>query len=134
MLPHDQRLAREFEVFGVHTCNWDITRHIESFQKIGPLGYLDMGMTSDMKKVRKAFPNTRLAVMYHPNEIIKKSLREVKADFEKIYREAAPVDLALADLEADVPDKLVHAVAQMAWEMEGDLKQKQENGKGESRE
>lgn len=118
LLPHDQKLAGEFETFGVHTCNWDITRHIEPFSKIGSLGYLDMGMMSDMKKVRETFPDTRLAVLYHPNEIMAKSLEEVRADFERICREAAPVDLALADIEVDVPDELIHAVAKMACEIQ----------------
>lgn len=118
LLPYDKKLAREFQVFGVHTCNWDITRHIEAFQKLEPLGYLDMGMMSDMKRVRESFPNTRLAVLYHPNEIRDKPLKQVKEDFEKICREAAPVDLALVDIERDTPDERIKQVVDLAWELE----------------
>lgn len=125
LLPFDQKLAKEFDVFGVHTCNWDITRHISAFQKIGPLGYLDMGMMSDMKKVRESFPDTRLAVLYLPTLIAQKPLEEMRQDFEKICEEAAPVDIALVDIEADTPDERVQAVVKMAYELE--MKMHKEN-------
>ncbi|MCI8851897.1 MAG: hypothetical protein HFI31_05765 [Lachnospiraceae bacterium] len=117
LLPYDKKLAREFEVFGVHTCNWDITRHIDAFRQLEPLGYLDMGMMSDMEKVRQAFPHTRLAVLYHPNDIRDKPLGEVERDFEKICCQAAPVDLALVDIEKDTPDQRVREVVRLAQEV-----------------
>jgi len=121
LMPFDQKLAKEFAVFGVHTCNWDITRHIQAFQKIGPLGYLDMGMMSDMKKVRESFPDTRLAVLYHPNHIAEKPLVEVKKDFEAIYSQAAPVDIALVDIEATVSDERVQEVVKIARELQNSI-------------
>jgi len=118
LMPFDRKLSKEFEVFGLHTCNWDITRHIEAFRKIGPLGYLDMGMMSDMKQARAAFPDTRFAVFYHPNSIAETPLDQVRRDFERICAEAAPVDLALVDIEANTPDERVREVVRIAYELE----------------
>jgi len=118
LLPYDQKLAKEFDLFGIHTCNWDITRHIDAFKQVGHLGYLDMGMSSEMKKVRAAFPDTRLAVMYHPTSIVEKTLDELRRDFEIIAEQAAPVDLVLADIEANTPDQRLNEVVQMAYALE----------------
>lgn len=118
LLPFDQRLAKAFALFGVHTCNWDVTRYIAPFQELKPLGYLDMGMMSDMKKARQTFPEARLAVLYHPTLLLEKTTEEIRQDFERIATEAAPVDLALVDIEANVPDERTQEIVKMAYDME----------------
>ena len=66
-----------------------------------------------MKKVRASFPDTRLAVLYHPNLMLEKSLEELKQDFKQIYAEAAPVDLALVDIDTNIPDERVREVVEI---------------------
>ena len=44
-----------------------------------------MGVVSDMKKVKKMFPETRRAVMYSPVRLQEASLDELKKDMKKIY-------------------------------------------------
>jgi len=118
LLPFDRKLANAFETFGIHTCNWDVTGYIQPFQQLRPLGYLDMGMMSDMKKARETFPEARLAVLYHPKLLLEKTTEEIRRDFQKICAEAAPVDLALVDIEANVPDERVQEIVSMAYELE----------------
>jgi hypothetical protein len=66
LLHYDQSFAAEFERFGMHTCNWDITPYLDSFARLPNLGYLDMGMETDFARVKAEFPHARRAVMYWP--------------------------------------------------------------------
>lgn len=107
VLPYDLILSENFERFGVHTCNWDITPYINVLRKIKKMGYIDMGIMSDLKKVKEVFPDARRAVMYSPIDLKYKSIEEIKKDIEKIYRELAPCDIVLADIDDETPDEKV---------------------------
>jgi hypothetical protein len=43
VFPYDKKIAWNFERFGVHTCNWNITPYIDALSRLPKLGYLDMG-------------------------------------------------------------------------------------------
>ncbi len=118
LLPYEMQMEQEFQSYGVHTCNWDVTRFIPPLQKLTRLGYLDMGMMSDLKRVREAFPRTRLAVLYHPNDIGRKPLEQVEKDFVRIRQEAAPCDLLLVDIGPELPMERLFAVTGLALRME----------------
>ena len=79
-------------------------------------------MMSDRKNVRDSFSNIRLAVLYHPTLIEQKPLEEIRPDFERFYAEAAPVDLALVDIETNTPDTRVQEVVKTAYELEEQMK------------
>ncbi|MFH1614340.1 MAG: hypothetical protein ABIG61_04555 [Planctomycetota bacterium] len=107
VLSHDKKLCSEFPSFGLHNCNWTIDPYAESYSKIGLLGYVDMGLDSDMKRMRQLFPNTRRAVMYSPIELVNKSLDRIEQDILRIRRELSPCDIVLADIEAGTDDRRV---------------------------
>lgn len=113
VLPYDIRLSEEFPRYGIHTCNWDATKYLESMQKIDKMGYLDMGMNTDMEKARELFPDARRGVLYSPEKIGKAPLAEVTRDFLKIYRELGPCDIILADVDSDVEPERISAVLQI---------------------
>jgi len=71
---------------------------------------------------REVFPDTRFAVLYHPALIETQPLEQICQDFEKICSEAAPVDLALVDIEGNASDERVKEVVQMAYEIEKRMK------------
>ena len=107
ILPFDIKFSKEFPRFGIHTCNWDATPYLEKIRKIENLGYIDMGMASDMNEARKLFPDTRRTVLYSPVKIADYSLEEIERDLKKIYEEIGPCDIALCDIESNVPDEKV---------------------------
>lgn len=113
LLPRDQHIADNFAKFGVHNCAWNVNPYIEDYATIKPLNYVDMGLDSDLKKVRTLCPNTRRAVMYTPMDLCNKSLEQLRADLVRIYEELAPCDVVMADIEAGTPDARV----QEFWEM-----------------
>lgn len=99
VLPLDEALSHQFELFGIHICNWNITPYLDSLRKIKKMGYLDMGMDSDMEKARRYFPDTRRAVLYHPNKLIFLLEDQMEAEIRQIYRQLAPCDLVLGGID-----------------------------------
>jgi hypothetical protein len=111
--PLDAKIAGSFERFGVHTCNWDVTPYIDVLAELPKLGYLDMGMMSDMRRVRETFPDTYRAVLYSPVRLQEAGLEEIRKDMEKIFNDLGPCDLVMADIQASTPDERVQALLDM---------------------
>ncbi|HBE41881.1 MAG TPA: hypothetical protein DDW27_11880 [Bacteroidales bacterium] len=107
VMPYDIMMSEEFERFGIHICNWSITPYIDALSKIKKMGYIDMGIESDMKKVKEVFPDARRAVMYSPVLLESKSVEDIRIDLRKIYDDLAPCDIVLADVEYTTPDSRV---------------------------
>ena len=107
LLSLDKKIADSFERFGFHTCNWNVTPYIKEIKEISKLGYLDMGIMSDLPLVKKEFSDTRRALIYSPERLLNASLKEIKGDIEKIYQELSPCDIVMADIEANTPDNRV---------------------------
>jgi len=115
--PLDTKIAGSFERFGVHTCNWDVTPYIEVLAELPKLGYLDMGMMSDMRRVRETFPDTYRAVLYSPVKLQEAGLEEIRKDMEKIYNDLGPCDLVMADIQASTPAERVQALLDICAEI-----------------
>lgn len=113
LLPLDQLIARTFDCLGVHNCAWNANPYLESYAKIPQLGYIDMGMDSDLKKARKLFPNARRAIMYTPMDLADKSLEVIQSDLERIANEYGACDIVAADIEAGTPDAKVQEFIQI---------------------
>lgn len=118
VFPYDKRIAENFERFGVHTCNWNITPYINVLAELPKLGYLDMGMNSDMVRVKATFPDARRAVLYSPVKLQDASLGEIRADMEKIFRELAPCDVVMADIQSTTPDRRVNELLSICRDLE----------------
>ena len=118
LFPYDKRIAESFERFGMHTCNWNVTPYLEEIKKLPKVGYLDMGVVSDMKKVKKMFPETRRAVMYSPVRLQEASLDELKKDMKKIYDDLSPCDIVMADIQATTNNERVNELLQICRDLE----------------
>lgn len=103
----DERIARSFERFGVHTCNWDATPYLDAIAALPKVGYIDMGIETDMARARELFPQARRAVLYTPGWLKEKPAEAQRADLERIARELAPCDVVVADIPWDTPDSAV---------------------------
>ena len=109
LLPYDKKIAESgFKRFGMHTCNWNVTPYLEEIIKLTKIGYLDMGIMSDMKKVKKMFPEARRAVMYSPVRLQETNLGELREDMKKIHREIAPCDVVMADIQFSTTNRRIN--------------------------
>jgi hypothetical protein len=118
IFPHDKRIALSFERFGVHTCNWNITPYLEVLKELPNLGYLDMGLMSDLVKMKEMFPETRRAVMYSPVTLQDAPMETIRQDMQKILYELSPCDIVMADIQATTPDQRVRELLEICRELE----------------
>jgi len=118
LLCHDRDISYEFERFGVHTCNWNINPYVDVLKKLPKIGYLDMGMETDMARVKATFPKARRAVIYGPMKFQNASYAELQRDMLKIYRELSPCDVVVADIRYSTPDERVHELLEICKGLE----------------
>jgi len=116
LMPYDQMISDAFEHFGIHNCAWNVDPYIEDYARIRTLGYIDMGLQSDLARVKTLCPDTRRAVMYTPTGLADKTLDEIRADLVRVRRELSPCDIVMADNDHDTPDERVIAFAKLAEE------------------
>jgi len=107
VLPYDLKIRAAFDRFGIHNCAWVVDPYMDSYATVSRLGYIDMGITSDLQKAKSLFPLTRRNVLYTAMDLANKTERQIEADFEKIAAELAPCDVGLPDIDIDVPDERV---------------------------
>ncbi len=107
LLPCDRRIAAAFDLIGIHNCAWTANPYLEHYASIPNLGYIDMGINSDLSRARRLMPEARHAIMYTPMDLANKSEQELRADFERIACDYAPCDIVIADIEAGTPDQRV---------------------------
>lgn len=108
VFPYDKKIALSFERFGVHTCNWNITPYIDVLSELPGMGYLDMGMSSELAKVKERFPETRRAVLYSPVALQDNSAHVIEKDMQRIFEELAPCDVVVADIQHSTPDRRIN--------------------------
>ncbi|MFH1742741.1 MAG: hypothetical protein ABIH23_27355, partial [bacterium] len=113
LLPFDRRFAEEFGLLGIHNCAWNADPYVPHYASIPHVGYIDMGLESDLANAKKLFPNGRRAIMYTPMDVAHKELNEIKTDLERTAREYGPCDLVFADIDAGTPDSRVKDVVEL---------------------
>ena len=107
LFPYDRQISEAFDHFGIHNCAWNVDPYIEDYARIEKLGYVDMGLDSDLEKARACCPNARRAIMYKPTDLASKSEEDLAADLHRIREELSPCDIVMADIEHDTPDDRV---------------------------
>jgi hypothetical protein len=107
LLPFDQQIAAAFGSIGVHNCAWRVDPYLDHYAQIPHVGYLDMGLESDLGRVRACFPAARRAVMITPVQFAEQAPALLQAQLERIAAECGPCDVVVADLEAGTPDEKV---------------------------
>jgi hypothetical protein len=123
LLPWDKHLAQAFPAFGIHNCAWNADPYIDDYATVEPLGYIDMGVESDLARARERCPNARRALMYTPKDLHHKSPDELRNDLARIARDYAPCDIVMADIDYETPDERVLFFAKLAEEVMTDSPQ-----------
>ena len=118
ILPFDRKFSLEFPRFGIHTCNWDASPYLDGMRKIEKMGYIDMGMDSDMEKARSLFPHARRNILYSPVKVKDYSLEQIRDDFAAIHKAYGPCDISLADIDSGVTEEKVRQIIALAEAMQ----------------
>lgn len=120
LLPFDRRIAEAFPAFGVHNCAWNADGYLPHYATIDKLGYVDMGLETELSRAKELCPQARRAVMYKPTDLANKTLDTIAADLRRVRAELSPCDIVLADIESDTPDARVLDFARLAAEAAGE--------------
>ncbi|MFA6243897.1 MAG: uroporphyrinogen decarboxylase family protein [Candidatus Hydrogenedentales bacterium] len=110
LLPYDIRIAEAFDCIGIHNCAWCVDPYIDPYAEVPRVGYVDMGVDSDLPRIRATFPAARRAVMYRPTDLASRGDYELRDDMRRIARDLGPCDIVAADIESDTPDEKVLAL------------------------
>lgn len=117
ILPFDQKIRSEFECFGIHNCAWVVDPYMDAYSRVPGLGYIDMGLKSDLARAKRLFPDARRNILYTSMDLKNKPEAEIRRDFERIARDLAPCDVGLPDIEADVPDERILLAVSLCREL-----------------
>jgi hypothetical protein len=104
ILPFDKLISDSFAAIGIHNCAWNATPYLDSYSTIPRVGYLDMGIDSELVRAKKIFPEARRSLMYTPMDLANKPISEIKKDLEYIAVNYGPCDVVAADIESGTPD------------------------------
>lgn len=107
VMPFDMKISQAFDLLGIHNCAWNADPYIEYYASIPNVGYIDMGIKSDLIKAKKFFTNARRAIMYTPMDLNSKSISQVKEDMNRIALSFAPCDIVVADIDEGTPDEKI---------------------------
>jgi len=120
LLPFDRRIADTTDCIGIHNCAWNADPYLKDYANIPRVGYIDMGLYTDLARARQLFPHARRALMYTPMDLAHKPLQAIENDLERIVRDYAPCDIVFADIEAGTPDDRALAVVELCsrWSRE----------------
>jgi len=113
LMPYDLRIQQVYDTIAVHNCAWNATPYFEPYSEIANVGYIDMGLDSDLARAREMFPETRRALMYTPMDLTNKSMDQIRLDMERVADEFGPCDIVAADIDADTPDERVSAFIEL---------------------
>ena len=117
LLPFDRRIAEAFGCIGIHNCAWNANPYIDDYATVTHLGYIDMGLNSDLGWAREVIASARRAIMYAPTDLVDKSLEAIRVDLERISQDYAPCDVVVADIEAGTPDERIMAFLELCDEI-----------------
>ena len=117
ILPFDLQIAEATDCLGVHNCAWKADPYLASYASLPRVGYIDMGIDSDLKRARELFPQARRAIMYTPMDAANKTLLEIRQDLERIAHDYGPCDMVFADIEAGTPDSRVTDILELCFEI-----------------
>ncbi|HPX48173.1 MAG TPA: uroporphyrinogen decarboxylase family protein [Treponemataceae bacterium] len=120
ILPKDKQIAQFFGSIGIHNCAWTADPYMIDYSTVPNLGYIDMGLESDLVKAKTLFPNARRALMYTPMDLVNKDRQIIKEDIRRIAKEYAPCDIVAADIESETPDEAILDFIRMCQEVSAD--------------
>lgn len=117
ILPFDKQIADSFETIGIHNCAWNANPYLEDYASVPKVGYIDMGIESDLDKARTLFPKTRRSLMYTPMDLANKTFAEIRKDLQLIAKNYGPCDIVAADIEHGTPDQKISGFMQLCEEI-----------------
>jgi hypothetical protein len=84
VMPYDQMLSDHWPNFGIHNCGWSVDLYAKAYSEIRPLGYLDFGIQSDLRRLKQLFPSTVLTAILNTDDVLGRDPSSVQADLTRL--------------------------------------------------
>lgn len=120
LLPIDRAWSRRHRPFGIHYCGGDPHRHAEAFAKLPHLDFLDVGWGGDVKRLRRALPNTFFNIRLSPVEIVHQTEHEIRETIVRLVRDSGNPHLTgvcCINMDDRVSDEKVDAILETVGDL-----------------
>ena len=104
-MPYDRKLSDHYANFGIHNCGWKVDAYAKAYSEIRPLGYLDFGIQSDFRLLKRLFPHAVLTVILNPGEVIGRSPKDVLGMLKGLGELLEKCRIDLSALDGRTPSK-----------------------------
>ena len=124
LFPIDQYWSERYRPFGIHYCGKDPHRYAEAFAKLPHLDFLDVGWGGDIKKLRRALPNTFLNILLSPVEIVNQSDEEIHQTIIRLVRDSGNpylTGVCCINMDDRVSDGKITAILETVQELRRSL-------------
>ena len=109
VMPYDRKLSDHYANFGIHNCGWKVDAYAKAYSEIRPLGYLDFGIQSDFRLLKRLFPHAVLTVILNPGEVIGRSSKDVLGMLMGLRESLEKCRIDLSALDSRTPSEEVTA-------------------------
>jgi hypothetical protein len=117
LLPYECWLAGRLQPYGIHHCGDNLERLVDAYARVPGLVYVDVGWGSDVAACRRALPDAYFSLRLHPPRLRSQTPEEVRADVERLLKNAGPLDrvaLCCVAMDSATPDANVRAIFEVA--------------------
>jgi hypothetical protein len=114
LLEFDKRFYADFDLYGIHTCNYTIDPYLDSLAEMPDLAYLDMGSDTDLERVHHLFPNLCPSVFVHPQRLREASEQEITREITELGKRIGRGYILFSDLEIGTRDSQIRAAYEAA--------------------
>jgi hypothetical protein len=109
LLKYDKQFHESFDMFGIHTCNYNVDPYLDAIAEIGDIAYLDMGADTDLEKVHRLFPDLTPSVFFHPEKLRNLTPSQVSKEVTELGKRIGRGYILFCDLEVGTTDEQIQA-------------------------
>jgi hypothetical protein len=117
LLPHEIRLSRELQPYGIHHCGDNMHKVAEGYAKVKEACFFDVGWGSDISRCREEIPDAFFNLRLSPVKIQKCSPEEVERDLVNLLEQAgdlSKVGICCINMDHGTPDENVNRIFEVA--------------------
>jgi hypothetical protein len=114
VFPHELRLAKNTQPFGIHHCGNNMHKFSNTYSKF-PSYFFDVGWGSDINECSETFPDTFINLRLNPVRLLQCNKNEIYQDtlsLLKSSRRVENVGVCCINMDAGTPDENVRSIFQ----------------------
>jgi hypothetical protein len=114
VFPHELRLAKNTQPFGIHHCGNNMHKFSKAYLQI-PSNFFDVGWGSDINKSSETFSDTFINLRLNPVRLLQYNKNEIYQDTVSLLKSSKRIEnvgVCCINMDADTPDENVRSIFQ----------------------